>query len=155
MIQVSAVGGIVPPEALAIHRERLSRRAQDIDPNVLARIERGRSMSAADYVGLMQGRGRLVAAFDGWLEDYDAVLMPTTPLVAPRIDELAAPDVFAQKNMLTLRNTAALNFFDVCAISLPMPDAGTLPAGLMLGARKGHDRRLMRIAAGVEEVFRS
>jgi len=155
MLRVSAVGGIVPPEALAIHRDRVARRGRDIDPNVLARIERGQSMSAADYVELMQGRSRLVAAFDAWLEDYDAVVMPTTPSVAPRIDEIATPEAFGPKNLLTLRNTAALNFFDVCAMSLPMPDTGSLPAGIMLGGRKNHDRRLMRIAAGAEELFRS
>jgi aspartyl-tRNA(Asn)/glutamyl-tRNA(Gln) amidotransferase subunit A len=47
-----------------------------------------------------------------------------------------------------LRNTAVINFFDLCAISLPLP--APLPVGLMLIARNGQDRRLLGIAAAVE-----
>jgi len=54
-----------------------------------------------------------------------------------------------------LRNTSIWNFFDCCAISLPLPRSGALPAGLMLVARNGHDRNLLRIAAAVERLFRS
>jgi len=38
------------------------------------------------------------------------------------------------------------------AISLPMPEMAH-PAGLMLVARNGHDRRLLRIAAEVEALL--
>ena len=55
--------------------------------------------------------------------------------------------------MLLLRNTSTWNFFDICAISIPIPGAG-LPVGLMLVARNGHDRRLFEIAAGIERLFR-
>ena len=46
-----------------------------------------------------------------------------------------------------------INFFDLCAISLPL--VGALPCGLMLVARNGHDHRLLRIAAAAEELFRA
>ena len=55
--------------------------------------------------------------------------------------------------MLLLRNTAIINFFDLCAISLPVRREGGLPVGLMLIARNGHDHRLFRIAAGVEKML--
>jgi aspartyl-tRNA(Asn)/glutamyl-tRNA(Gln) amidotransferase subunit A len=45
------------------------------------------------------------------------------------------------------------NFFDCCAISLPLPREGGLPTGLMLVTRNGHDRRLFQIAAAVERLF--
>ena len=51
--QVNAYGGIVQPEACAIHRDRLKRRGADIDPNVRVRIERGCAVSAADYIGML------------------------------------------------------------------------------------------------------
>ena len=50
-------------------------------------------------------------------------------------------------------NTNWVNFFDLCAISLPLPREGGLPVGLMLVARNGHDHRLFRIAAAVEQLF--
>jgi aspartyl-tRNA(Asn)/glutamyl-tRNA(Gln) amidotransferase subunit A len=66
---------------------------------------------------------------------------------------VATRETFAAKNMLLLRNTAIINFFDQCAISLPLPRAGELPVGLMLVVRNGHDHRLFRIAAAVERLF--
>jgi aspartyl-tRNA(Asn)/glutamyl-tRNA(Gln) amidotransferase subunit A len=45
------------------------------------------------------------------------------------------------------------NLLDLCAISLPCPRAGGLPVGLMLMARNGRDRKLLRIAAAVERIL--
>jgi aspartyl-tRNA(Asn)/glutamyl-tRNA(Gln) amidotransferase subunit A len=153
MSGVNAKGGIVAPEACAIHRDRLKRRAADIDPNVRVRIERGCAIPAADYVDMMQERARLVRAMDARLSDLDVLVMPTTQIVAPTIAEVAAPDVFGRRNAALLRNPAIVNFFDLTAISLPL--AGALPVGLMLVARNGEDHRLLRIAAAVEDLFRA
>jgi aspartyl-tRNA(Asn)/glutamyl-tRNA(Gln) amidotransferase subunit A len=68
------------------------------------------------------------------------------------LDRSARP-TFHAKHFLIIRNTAIVNFFDLCAISLPLPRAGGLPVGLMLIARNGHDHRLFRIAAAVERLF--
>jgi aspartyl-tRNA(Asn)/glutamyl-tRNA(Gln) amidotransferase subunit A len=54
---------------------------------------------------------------------------------------------------MLLRNTVTVNFFDLCAISLPLPREGGLPVGLMLVARNGCDRNLFRIAAAIEKLF--
>jgi aspartyl-tRNA(Asn)/glutamyl-tRNA(Gln) amidotransferase subunit A len=54
---------------------------------------------------------------------------------------------------VVVRNTSWVNFFDLCAISLPLPGEGGLPVGLMLVARNGRDHRLFRIAAAAERVF--
>jgi aspartyl-tRNA(Asn)/glutamyl-tRNA(Gln) amidotransferase subunit A len=153
MLRANAKGGFAPPEAYAIHRERLTRRGDDVDPNVRARIERGREMSASDYVALAQERAGLVRAMDAALADLDALVLATTPIVAPRLSEVATRETFGRKNFALLRNTAIVNFFDLTAISLPLPREGGLPVGLMLVVRNGHDRRLFRIAAGLEKAF--
>jgi aspartyl-tRNA(Asn)/glutamyl-tRNA(Gln) amidotransferase subunit A len=146
-------GGFVPSESYAIHRARLARHGDAVDPNVRARIERGREMSAADYVELTQMRARLVRAMDVALADLDALVVPTTPIVAPTMSEVATPDAFVAKNALLLRNTGLVNFLDLCAVSLPLPHGSGLPVGLMLVARNGHDRRLFRIAATIERLL--
>jgi aspartyl-tRNA(Asn)/glutamyl-tRNA(Gln) amidotransferase subunit A len=151
MTAVNAKGGISPPEACAIHRDRLRRRAADIDPNVRVRIERGCAVSPADYDDMLRERTRLVRAMDARLDGLDALVMPTTSIVAPTIAEVADPKVFSARNMAVLRNTNIVNFFDLCAISLPLPAA--LPVGLMLIARNGQDRRLLCIAASVMELL--
>jgi len=153
MVEVNAKGGVLPAEALAVHRDRLARRGGDIDPNVRLRLERAQGISAADYVEMTHARKALIAAMDAQLADLDVLAMPTTPIVAPLLAEVAAPDEFARKNALVLRNTTMWNFFDCCAISLPLPCEGGLPTGLMLVARNGHDQRLFGIAAAVERAL--
>jgi len=146
-------GDIRSAEALAIHRDRLARRGADIDPNVRMRIERAAKNSAADYILLMHEREPLVKAMDAQLADLDVLAMPTTPIVAPVLADLADHEVFGRQNMQLLRNTAVWNFFDCCAISLPLPRESDLPTGLMLVARNGDDRRLFRVAVAVERLF--
>jgi aspartyl-tRNA(Asn)/glutamyl-tRNA(Gln) amidotransferase subunit A len=153
MNRVNSRGGIQPAEAFTVHCDRLDRRGPAIDPNVRARLERARNMSAADYIEMVNERVALIAAMDARLADIDVLAMPTTPIVAPTIAEMAPADVFARKNAMLLRNTSMWNFFDCCAISLPLPRESGLPAGLMLVARNGHDRRLFRIAAAVERLL--
>ena len=94
MNAVNAKGGISPPEACAIHRDWMGRRPNDIDPNVRARIARGCEVSAADYVDMMRARAQLVRAMDARLVGLDALIMPTTSIVAPTIAEVADEKVF-------------------------------------------------------------
>jgi aspartyl-tRNA(Asn)/glutamyl-tRNA(Gln) amidotransferase subunit A len=149
---VNAKGGLVPPEALAIHAARVEQYGDRIDPNIRVRIERARNIGAGAYLEMVEARNRLARAMDARLADLDVVAMPTCPIVAPTIAEVEAPEVWARKNAMVLRNTALGNFFDLTAISLPIPGGG-LPVGLMLMARNGHDHRLFRIAAAVERLL--
>lgn len=154
MAEVNAHGGgIAPAEAFAVHRETLRRRGDDIDPNVRRRIERAHTVSAADYIVMLRRRGELVRAMDTRMAECDILALPTSAVVAPVLAELAAPDEFARRNAMALRNTAAWNFFDACAISLPLPRGSDLPSGLMLVARNGQDARLFQIAAATERVL--
>jgi aspartyl-tRNA(Asn)/glutamyl-tRNA(Gln) amidotransferase subunit A len=153
MVEVNRKGGILPAEAFAVHRDRLDRRGADIDPNVRMRLERARNISAVDYIDMQQARAELTRAMDARLVDLDVLVMPTTPMVAPRLADLASPEIFARQNAMVLRNTSMWNFFDCCALSLPLPREGGLPTGFMLVARNSHDRRLLRIAAAAERVL--
>jgi aspartyl-tRNA(Asn)/glutamyl-tRNA(Gln) amidotransferase subunit A len=153
MAQVNSKGGVQPAEAFAIHRDLLSRRADAMDPNVSVRLERARNISAADYIDMVRERARLIRMMDIRIAEVDVLAWPTTPMVAPTMQEVAAPDEFARKNAMLLRNTVIVNFFDLCAISVPIPRGSGLPAGFMLVARNGQDQRLFRIAAAVERLF--
>jgi aspartyl-tRNA(Asn)/glutamyl-tRNA(Gln) amidotransferase subunit A len=153
MADVNRKGGVAPAEAFAIHRELMSRRAHDIDPNIRVRLERARSISAADYIDMVQQRARLIRLMDMRLNDLDVLVMPTTPIVAPTMQEVALADEFARRNAMLLRNTAIVNFFDLCAISVPIARESDLPVGLTLVARNGHDHQVFRVAMAVERLF--
>ena len=151
MLEIDAKGGIIAPEACAVHHDRISRRGADIDPNVRTRIERGCAVSAADYIGSVQQRAQLIRAAEFALAALDVLVMPTTPSVAPTIAEVTDERVFVARNAALRRNTVIVNFFDLCAISLPLP--APLPVGLMLVARNGQDAALLRIAAAAEKAL--
>jgi aspartyl-tRNA(Asn)/glutamyl-tRNA(Gln) amidotransferase subunit A len=153
MAQVNSKGGVQPVEAFTVHRDLLSRRADAIDPNVRVRLERSRNITAADYIDMVRQRACLIRLMDERLADLDVLALPTTPMVAPTMQEVASADEFARKNAMLLRNTVIVNFFDLCAIALPLPREGGLPTSLMLVARNGQDHRLFRIAAAVERLF--
>ena len=153
MMRVQSRTSILVAEVYSIHRERLAQRGDDIDQIVRGRVSKGADIAAADYIEAVRARNALIAAMDARLADLDALVLPTTPTVAPRVDELSDPKAFMARNAMLLRNTTIGNFFDLCAVSLPLPREGGLPVGLMLFARNGQDRKLLRIAAAIEKTF--
>jgi aspartyl-tRNA(Asn)/glutamyl-tRNA(Gln) amidotransferase subunit A len=151
--RVQAKGSFSSVESFAIHRAWLETKAADYDPNVIVRIEAGRNVSAADYITMQRERAKLVRAMAVRLADLDGLIMPTTAIVAPTLAEVATVAAFQAKNVIILRNPALVNFFDLCAISVPLPREGGLPSGLMIIAKNGDDHHLFRMAAAVEKLF--
>jgi aspartyl-tRNA(Asn)/glutamyl-tRNA(Gln) amidotransferase subunit A len=152
-VAMNQTGGFSAAEAFAWHHRLLERRGTDYDPRVRVRIERGRGMSAADYVTLLADRARLIAQVDAVTAGFDALLLPTVPVVAPPLAAFADDRDFARLNGLILRNPAIINFLDRCAVSLPIERTGELPVGLMAVGRHGEDRRLLGIALGLETAL--
>jgi aspartyl-tRNA(Asn)/glutamyl-tRNA(Gln) amidotransferase subunit A len=150
---VNAKGGFAASEAYAWHRALLAEKAAGYDPRIRMRIERGERMTAAEYVELAAARQRLIADFDASTCQFDALVMPTVPIVPPRIAELDDEREYNRINLHILRNTALGNFFDRCSISLPCHREGEPPVGLMLVGETLGDARLFAIAAAVEAAL--
>jgi aspartyl-tRNA(Asn)/glutamyl-tRNA(Gln) amidotransferase subunit A len=151
MARVQSPATIATVEAYRIHRKRIATRGDDYDPIVRHRIETGGAVSEADFGKMLKDRSELVQAMDLRLADVDALVLPTTPIVAPTFEEISTIKGFNSANRLLLRNTAIANFFDLCAISLPI--GGELPTGLMLFGKRGDDLRLFQIAASIEPLL--
>ena len=151
---LSAKGGFPAAEAYAWHRQYLETQRERYDPRVSVRILRGSEQSAADYIDLVKGRADLIARVTATLRDYDAMVMPTVPMVAPKIAEFESDATYAKLNILSLRNPTVANFLDLCSISLPVHRQGDAPVGLMLIGKHGGDARLFQIAKAVERLFR-
>jgi aspartyl-tRNA(Asn)/glutamyl-tRNA(Gln) amidotransferase subunit A len=150
---VNAKGGYAASEAYAWHRALLASKGSGYDPRIRVRIMRGEGFSAADYLDLALARARIVTEFDTATRDFDCVVMPTVPIVAPRIVDLDDERDYNRINMLILRNTALGNFLDRCAVSIPCHQPGDAPVGLMLMGETMGDARLFRIAAAVEAAL--
>lgn len=152
--RINSRGGLVGAEAYAWHRRLLESKSHLYDPWVLQRFEAGRSQSAADYIDTLDARLRVQAEVCRRAADVDVLAAPTAPIVAPRCEELFDVEAGNRANLLLLRNPALVNFLDRCAISLPCHRTGAAPVGLMLVGENGADRRLLSIAAAVEQVLR-
>lgn len=149
----NATGGLAPAEAFAWHRGLLAKHPESYDPRVRARIELAGSMSAADLLDLLAARIAIRAAMDAATLPYDALVMPTCPIVPPTIDSLADDAAFTRANGLVLRNPSIANFLDRCSISLPCHAPGDAPVGLMLTGETMGDARLFAVAAAVERAL--
>jgi aspartyl-tRNA(Asn)/glutamyl-tRNA(Gln) amidotransferase subunit A len=153
MAQTVARSNFAAIEVLARLETDLAERGELFDPIIRARVESVRDFPAIDYVRMHQARAELKVRHDKATRDFDAFALPTVPILAPRIADLADRDAFMAANAATLRNTVIANFFDLPAISLPMHLAGTAPTGFMLIGQRDADRRLFAIAAAAEAAF--
>jgi aspartyl-tRNA(Asn)/glutamyl-tRNA(Gln) amidotransferase subunit A len=150
--QLNAKGGLSAPESYAVHRPLIAARERMYDPRVLARVLRGQEQDASDYIELIRARTDFIGRLELATAPYDALALPTVPIVAPRLDAFESDEVYRRINMLVLRNPSIANFLDRCSISIPCHEAGEAPIGFMLIGEHGADRRLLSIAAAVEKV---
>lgn len=143
-------------EAYAWHRELLETRGDEYDNRVAQRMRLGANYSAADYVQAKHARQDWITRMEQELLPYDAMLMPTVPIVAPAIAALeASHDVFFEANRLLLRNPALINLLDGCAVSIPCHAHGSLPVGLTVAGPALQDARILAIAAAIEAVHKA
>ena len=146
--------GFSPIEAFAAHRSRLDTQAHVYDRRVLARIRRGESASAADYLDLLAARCATIAAAQQFFAGFDAFVMPTVPVAPPLIAALEADDAaFAAANALVLRNSSIVNFLDGCAVSLPCHREGDAPVGLSVCGFHGQDGLILALAGAAETAL--
>jgi aspartyl-tRNA(Asn)/glutamyl-tRNA(Gln) amidotransferase subunit A len=155
LARINGKGGFGAAEAYAFHRPLIETKSALYDPRVLSRILRGREQDAADYIDLVRVRADFIRRVGASVAPFDALLLPTVPIVAPRIADLDDEIAYRDTNLLLLRNPTIANFLDACAISLPCHRPGEAPVGLMLIGHHGGDERLFDIAAAVETLLRS
>ena len=147
---INRKAGFSAPEAYAEQRERIASHHSKYDPRVVVRILRGREQDAADYIQLHRDRLDFIRRVEPTVTSFDALLMPTVPVVAPRLDELVADEDYTRMNALILRNPSVVNFLDGCAVSIPCHESGQAPVGLTLFSARNSDRRLLAIGAAAE-----
>ncbi len=150
---INAKGGLAAAEAWAFHQDMLTEREAEYDPRVAARIKAGGTQSAADYLRVMAARSAMQASVNPTFDHYDAIVMPTVPLIAPPIAALAQDEDYFRINGLMLRNPSIANFLDLCAISLPCHAAGDAPVGLMLVGPANGDQHLFALARAVARLL--
>ncbi len=146
-------GGLAGAEVVYIHKP-LAARFAEYDPRVGKRIAMGTTLTGADYVELLQLRAAFMGEVARLAAPYDAIVMPTTPCVAPTLAEAGASDEdYFRWNLRIMRNTGLANFLDGCAATLPCHAPGTAPVGFMVCGTAGRDRHVLAVAAAIERAL--
>jgi aspartyl-tRNA(Asn)/glutamyl-tRNA(Gln) amidotransferase subunit A len=152
--EATSIGSLAGLEASRVHADWLIDENAPVDIRVKSPLRRRLAVPDAAIENLLEARQELIRAMDDRLTPFDLILLPTTPIPAVSIASVEEDKrEYRRVEDLLLRNTQVANQFDLTAITLPLP--GTrLPAGLMLMARNGADKRLLRLGASVESLLR-
>ncbi len=102
----------------------------------------------AYYKRAQQVRTLIRQDFDRAFETFDALLTPTSPVVAPRIGEKADPLAMKLLDICTI----PVNMAGLPGISLPCGFASGLPVGLQLIGKAYDEATLLRIAYTYEQA---
>lgn len=146
-------------EATLYHQQAgwYPRRTEEYGEDVRSRLEMGEKVTAVDYLKAMELREKFIAGFHLALleNEVDVIVAPTTPIIAPRIDEekISIGGVEHNTRALLLRNNRPANLGGVPAISVPCGlTRQVLPAGLQLMAGVTDELLLLEIAARFEQA---
>lgn len=119
---------------------------------ILERFRSGAAFSAAEYVAAWRRLHALRAVWAAAVAGYDAVLVPTAPILPPDAARLLSDDAYyVTENLLALRNTRIGNLMGGCALTLPTSEPS---CGISLMAGPMQEERLLRLGAAAERALR-
>jgi aspartyl-tRNA(Asn)/glutamyl-tRNA(Gln) amidotransferase subunit A len=143
-------------DAAPYHAAALDTMPERYTAPVRMRLEMARYVLAEDYTRALEGRAQLAREVDRALSGFNALILPTVPIPAPKIGA-ATVDIDGVKEPVRnvmLRLTQLFNITGHPAISLPCGrTAAGLPCGLQLAGTRGQTDQLLHVAAGVERVL--
>jgi aspartyl-tRNA(Asn)/glutamyl-tRNA(Gln) amidotransferase subunit A len=146
-------GGITIAEAYRFHRPMLDRAQSEYDPMVARRLRAGSVITEAEYQELMRKRGAMIEESAKATRQFDALLMPTCPMVAPSIASVQDVDAWQAVHRRLLYPNAIANVLDRCALTLPLQPIGEPPVGLTILGETLADQRVLEIGQAVERAL--
>lgn len=146
---------LVPTELAAfLGAERIRTSAERIDPVVRSRLESAGSLSAVEYIQLLERHRASVRSAAGRLMELDAWVAPTCPLLPVAVGDCNTVETAVAWNKRSLRNTQPVNYLGQCAVSVPLGlGPSRLPVALQITCAPNEDRRLLSIAMAIENIL--
>ncbi len=133
-------------EAAAVHRS-LGLDRSLYWQEVGEQLDLADAVTAADYLDAQRIRADLATELFAVFDDVDVLAMPTSPVVAPPVDD------FARYLTVLSRNAIPWSLVGFPAVSIPCGvDADGLPIGIQLVAPPGHDAVLVAVGTALERL---
>jgi aspartyl-tRNA(Asn)/glutamyl-tRNA(Gln) amidotransferase subunit A len=135
--------------------------ARYTDPNLFGKdvwrlIQQGKSIAGHEYVSAQRIRTLYRRDFDELWKKIDVLVTPTTPMVAPRLEDETV-EICGRKEdtrAAATRLVRAINFIGEPALSLPCgATSAGLPIGLQLLGPPFGEPRLLQIGKTVEALL--
>ena len=151
---IASSTAIIAAEAYEIHAQTAQTRSQDYSPDVRTRLLLGACVQASHYLKAQRFRALLRQEMLDVLDRVDALITPTTVLVASKIDE---PTVRIDDQEFVVaahiaRATRPFNMTGLPAISVPCgftPEG--LPIGLQIVGRPFEETTVLHVAYAYEQ----
>ena len=146
-------GGTTVAEAYSEWKNLVEKYNSLIDRDVLNRMLIGKKMTKLSLNTIYEAEKNLSKKLHLTMDKYDAILMPTIPILPPTIIQVKKDmKTYDKFNRLALRNTRIANSLRLCAISLPLPES--LPIGIMLCKSINKDKELLNLANTLFEIIK-
>jgi aspartyl-tRNA(Asn)/glutamyl-tRNA(Gln) amidotransferase subunit A len=146
---LGAATTILHAEGAAYHAKWLIERPDDYSPAVLERLRVGSVLPAIDYVNAQRARRILVNRALEIMQDCDALVCTTMPVLAPTLEEGNRPEIHGN----LARHTRLFNLLGFPTASYPCGfGASGLPVGLQVAGRPWDEATVLRIGYAYQQV---
>src|ERR671911_332448 len=148
-------------ESAAVHKEWIESRRGDYGENVIVMLERGMEITAVEYINAHKMRKEIRTAFLKAMKEYDALLVPTTIISAPKLDQTIVN--INEKNAMEVyqalsRLTTVFDITGLPAMNVPAgfieEEKKKLPIGVQLVGKPFNEEMLLRISHNYDEYYR-
>jgi len=151
---IRTLGHPITLAGYAYWREVIESDPDKVFPPILERFRHANERTAVDAETLRLEIPRLRQSYLARTAGAQAVILPTVPIVAPTLAEMAADDVAHAKAMGAVSwNTRLGNLLGLCGLTLPCGEAAGLPVGLMLLAAPNREGALLRYGRAIERAL--
>jgi aspartyl-tRNA(Asn)/glutamyl-tRNA(Gln) amidotransferase subunit A len=143
-------------ESAEIHLKWLQTRSEDYGEDVRRMLMQGTEISAVDYIRAHKFRKELRNEFERLLKNFDVLVMPTTPLTAPRFEEQMA-DIGGKTLQIyqaLSRHTIAFDSTGLPAISIPIgfSSKDNMPVGAQIIGPPFKEEKILSLAYAYEQI---
>jgi len=147
-------GGLSAIELRSFLDRQLPEWLAQLDPIIAPAVRSAETLSARDYLVRIERLRALAQSAAPRLAAVDVIASPTLCLTPPLMSEVADADNHLRVNRRIVRNTVAVNYLGLCAITLPVGrDRAGMPVGLQLTAPAHAEEKLLTIALAAERVL--
>lgn len=147
-------GGLAAVELYAFLKSNLPEWLGLIDEIVQQRMAEASTLPAVEYLDRVRAFEQAGASAAVRLDEVDVLVSPTVALTPPTVEEISVVETYRGSNLLTLRNTAVVNYLGLCALTMPVAlDKTGMPVGLQLIANHGEEENLLATALAFERVL--